>query len=114
MWKKAKLAFSRGEMMRRDYVIVCNEYSGYIPGVILFWGEFTEDDTEKRSFSGYTSDLDKCEKYTLEEVKHSGYHFPVYDGRMTRASFERNRDVAIKISQLSELGYVIKRFAVKA
>lgn len=90
--------------MRRDYVIVCNEHSGYIPGVLLFWGEY----------SGYTSDLDKCEKYTLEEVKRNGYHFPVYDGRMTRASFERNRDVAIKISQLSELGYVIKRFAVKA
>ncbi|MCR1941262.1 hypothetical protein [[Clostridium] symbiosum] len=99
--------------MQRDYVIVCNEHSGYYPGVLLFWGELTEDNAEKRSYGGYTSDLDKCEKYTLEEVKRSRYHFPVYDGRMTRESFKRNRDVAIKISQLSELGYVIKRFAVK-
>lgn len=101
-------------MERREYVIVCNEHGGYLPGFLLFWGEFTEDDAEKRSYSGYTSDLDKCEKYTLNEVKRNGYNFPVYDVRMTRESFERNRDVAIKISQLSELGYVIKRFVVKA
>lgn len=100
-------------MMQRDYVIVCNEHRGYIPGVLLFWGGFTEDGAEKRSFGGYTSDLDRCERYTLEEVKHSGYHFPVYDERMTRASFKRHRDVAIKISQLSELGYAIKKVAIQ-
>lgn len=99
--------------MEREYVIVCNEYSGYYPGCLLFWGELTSDEAQKRSFGGYTSDVDKCEKYTIEEIRKSGYKFPVYDGRMTRKSFKTHRDVAIKISQLCELGYVFKRFVIR-
>lgn len=99
--------------MERDYVIVCNEHNGYYPGTLLFWGNITEDNAERRSFGGYTSDLDKCERYTLEDIKRSNYNFPIYDRRMTLKSFKGHRDVAIKISQLTELGYVFKRFAVK-
>lgn len=99
--------------MGREYVIVCNEHSGYYPGCLLFWGELTPDEAEERSFGGYTSDIDKCEKYNIEEIRKSGYKFPVYDGRMTHKSFKRHRDVAIKISQLCELGYVFKRFAIR-
>lgn len=103
----------RSKLTDREYVVVCNEHSGYYPGALLFWGEYTQDDAEKRSFGGYTSDLDKCEKYTLEEIQKSGFKFPICDGRMTNKSFKQHRDVAIKISQLCELGYVFKRFAVK-
>lgn len=99
--------------MERDYVIVCNEHSGYYPGVLLFWGHFTQDKAECRSFGGYTSDLDRCERYALEEIQRSGFEFPVYDGRMTAQSFRNHQDIAIKIDQLKELGYVIKRFAVR-
>lgn len=100
-------------LIKRDYVIVCNEHSGYYPGVLLFWGELTPDDAERRSFGGYTSDFDHCERYTLDEIRRSGFNFPVYDGRMTSMSFKKHRDVAIKISQLNELGYVFKRFVVR-
>lgn len=99
--------------MKREYVIVCNEHSGYYPGVLLFWGENTPDEAEKRSFGGYTSDLDKCEKYTLEEIYNSDHQIFIYDGLMTNKSFRQHRDVAIKISQLCELGYVFKRFAIR-
>lgn len=76
-------------------------------------GEKTPDEAEKRSFGEYTSDLDKCEKYTLEEIQKSGNEIFIYDGLMTNKSFKQHRDVAIKISQLRELGYVFKRFAIR-
>lgn len=98
--------------MKREYVVVCNEHGGYFPGCLLFWGEHTEDDAARRSFGGYTSDLDRCEKYTLEEIKNSGFGFPLYDGRMTKKSFLKHRDVAIKMSHLNLLGYVTKRLVV--
>lgn len=97
--------------MKREYVIVCNEHSGYYPGALLFWGEYTAD-LEKRSFGGYTSDLDKCERYTLDEIRDNVYHFPIYDGRMTKKSFKQYRDVAIKVEQLKDLGYVVRRFVI--
>lgn len=98
--------------MGREYVVVCNEHSGYFPGCLLFWGEYTPDNAERRSFGGYTSDLDKCERYTLNEIKNSGFNFPIYDGRMDKKSFLQHRDVAIKVAHLSRLGYVIKRYVI--
>lgn len=99
--------------MEREYVIACNEHNEFCIGAMLFWGEHTPDNAERRSFGGYTSDLDRCERYTLEEIQRSGHNFPVYDGHMTNRCFHQHRDVAIKINQLEELGYVIKRFAIR-
>lgn len=50
--------------MNRNYVVICNRYKG-IGGSLLFWGRKTKDDDE-RSFGGYTSDFNECEKYVLE------------------------------------------------
>jgi hypothetical protein len=89
--------------MNRDYVIVCNRYKG-IGGSLQFWGYKTKDD-EKRSFGGYTSNFNACEKYTLEEIEKSGYNFPVYGKELHHDNFRKADDFIIKISRLKALGY---------
>lgn len=79
----------------REYIIVCNEHKGVFSGALLFWGNKTEDN-DKRSFGGYTSDIDKCEIYTLREIEEKGYHFPVYNDEMSFYDFLQLDDVIIK------------------
>ena len=90
--------------MEREYVILCNEHSGLFRGAALFWGHKTEDN-EKRSFGGYTSDIDGCEMYTLEEIKNNGYNFPVFH----RDSFGEKDDEEVwwSIRQISDI--IIKK-----
>lgn len=90
--------------MNREYVIVCNEHKSMFPSCLLFWGHYTGDN-EQRCFGGYTSDIDKCERYTIDEIKAKNYNFPIYDKRMNFHSFKRHDAVIIKISQLEELGF---------
>ena len=52
----------------RKYVIVCNEHKAMLKDTLLFWGSLT-DDNEERSFSGYTCQIDKCERYTRQELE---------------------------------------------
>lgn len=89
--------------MDRNYVVVCNRYSG-IGGSLLFWGTKTEDNSE-RSFGGYTSDFNNCEKYTLEEIEDSGYKFPVYGKDVNHDNFRTVEDFAIEIKRLERLGH---------
>ena len=83
----------------REYIIVCNEHEGVFTGALLFWGHKTEDN-EERSFGGYTSDIDKCEMYTLKEIEDKGYHFPIYERGMELRDFLKLDDVIIKYSDL--------------
>lgn len=88
--------------MEREYVVVCMRHKGVIKDALLFWGEYTQD-CEKRSFGGYTVDVDKCEKYTIDEL--SNYKFKVwgvdFDGHIPRSI----DDFAIKVDDLLKLGY---------
>lgn len=99
----AKAAAENTETQKRNYVIVCNRYKG-IAGALLFWGEKTNDD-EPRSFGGYTSDFNKCEKYTADEIKQSGYGFPFYGIDISHDNYRKVEDFAIEISRLKALGY---------
>lgn len=63
-----------------------------------FGGHHTEDD-EKRSFGGYTSGLDKCERYTLEDIHKNGLKFPLYNGE-DKYEFNKIDDVIVKIDDL--------------
>ena len=64
----------------RKYVILCFKHKGLFPGCLLFWGNLTEDN-EERSFGGYTTGLDRCERYTEEELKNSNHtYIPFYNG----------------------------------
>ncbi len=49
----------------REYVLLSVKWSK--DGYLVFWGTQTKDE-EKRSYSGYTMDLDTCEKYTYDEA----------------------------------------------
>ncbi|MDU7251347.1 MAG: hypothetical protein E6274_03250 [Clostridium sp.] len=89
--------------MERRYVVICNRYRG-IGGSLLFWGRHTKDN-EKRSFGGYTSDFNGCEKYTLEEIEQSGYNFPIYGQDAHHDNYKSFEDFAIEIKRLKILGY---------
>lgn len=89
--------------LKRNYVVICNRYKG-IAGSLLFWGRKTKDDYE-RSFGGYTSDFNECEKYTLEEIDNSDYKFPVYGRDINHDNFKKVEDFAIEINRLKRLGH---------
>lgn len=82
---------------KREYVIVCNEHKGLFRGCLLFWGHRTED-KEKRCFGGYTSNLDECERYTLEEIKEVP-NIPVVEVGEEH-DFRKLQDAAVKINDL--------------
>ena len=44
--------------LKRDYVLVSRKWS---QATLVFWGSFTKDDN-KRSFGGYTNDINVCER----------------------------------------------------
>ncbi|MBN3420684.1 hypothetical protein [Clostridium botulinum] len=90
--------------MERNYVVVCNRHKG-ISGSLLFWGSKTEDNAKKRSFGGYTSDFNGCEKYMLEEIEQSGYNFPIYGQDAHHDNYKSFEDFAIEIKRLKILGY---------
>lgn len=88
----------------REYVIVCNEHSGIWSGCVLFWGSLTDDGAERRSFGGYTTGVDLCERYTLEEARSFSQDFVLYEPGMSYQEFRSHRDVIIKPEQLAGLG----------
>jgi hypothetical protein len=104
MYKKIKERIYKELHMERNYVVVCNRYNG-IAGSLLFWGSKTQDDAERRSFGGYTSDFHVCERYTLEEIDKSEYKFPVYGRDCNHDNFKEFEDFAIEINRLERLGH---------
>lgn len=96
----------------REYVIVCNEHKSIIPGTLLFWGRRTED-KRKRSFGGYTCDIERCERYTRDELEEwrgdLKEEYPFFD-EIERSDFFKKNEVLITIQELENLGF--KRYAV--
>jgi hypothetical protein len=85
--------------MERNYVIVSTQYIH--DGLVQFWGEYTPDDAKRRSYGGYTRNLDTCEKYTSKELKANCYKFPFYRKNM---HWLRTDNFYIKMSNLDKLG----------
>lgn len=96
--------------MERNYVIVCNEHRSWPTGTLLFWGEHTEDDQE-RSFGGYTTRWDKCEKYTREELERfrGGLkkQYPFFDEIWpgSQRTFKEYNEVLCTMENLESIGY---------
>ena len=61
----------------RKYVVLNRPFRIRKLGMLSFWGKYTQDNQE-RSFSGYTVNVDECEKYTLKELRESRYNFPKF------------------------------------
>ena len=99
-----KLKDTTKKESKRDYVVISNEYKG-IGGSLVFWGRYTEDNAKGRNFGGYRSDFASCEKYTLEELKQSGYNFPIYGKEVNHDNWRKFENFAIEIKRLKRLGY---------
>lgn len=91
-----------GLLMDRNYVIVCNRHKGIGNSTLLFWGSYTEDEAARRSFGGYTSDINMCEKYTLKEIEKE--KFLIYGRDCNYDNFRKFDDFAIEIKRLKRLG----------
>lgn len=56
--------------MSRKYIAISIKHSTYDKSVIpVMWGYKRTKDDEKRCFSGYTTNLEKCELYSLEDFQ---------------------------------------------
>lgn len=87
---------------KREYVLVSVKWSRG-EGYLLFWGSLSND-TENRSYSGYTMDLDTCEKYTIEEIREEC--LPIWKGQSfyELVKEDSNGTWAVKINDLHNLG----------
>ena len=93
----------------RQYVIVCREHKALLSPALLFWGSLTDDDA-KRSYGGYTMDIDKCERYTKDELEkwrgHLKEEYPFFDELKAKSDFYRQDEILIRIWELEHiLGY---------
>jgi hypothetical protein len=85
--------------MERNYVIASTKHMTH--GFLEFWGKYTPDDAKERSESGYYRDLDKCEKFTKEELKKTDRNFPFY--KKGFGIFNHDH-FFIKVSELEKIG----------
>lgn len=96
----------------RNYVIVANRHRTWPGGSLLFWGRHTEDH-EERSFGGYTSRFDQCEKYTRQELLHwrkgDKKHYPFFDELdiASPGEFGEHEEVLCTLGQLQSIGFSI-------
>lgn len=86
--------------MRRDYVVVCMRHKGLIRDALLFWGAKTEDD-DCRSTSGYTVDIDRCERFTRMEVESEGFN--IVD--VCEKGIPKHGDFAVRVKDLLSFGF---------
>ena len=104
----------------RKYVIVANEHDSWPRGALLFWGRLTQDD-EKRSYGGYTTRWDRCEKYTREELEvwrgdHFRVHYPFFDELNITSDydFRKYEEVLCTLEDLEKLGYSLWNVVCRA
>lgn len=106
-------------MKDRKYVIVCNEHSAWPDDALLFWGRHTEDDQE-RSFGGYTTRFDQCEKYTREEIVQwrgeAAEHYPFFDEiqPIGLLGFLKYNEVVCTLEDLESIGYSLWNVVMRA
>jgi len=85
----------------REYVLVSIKWTG--DGHLIFWGNKT-DDNESRSYSGYTMNLDTCERYKRDEIREE-YH-PIWNGERLGELLDKdpNGTWAVKVNDLEKIG----------
>lgn len=97
----------------RQYVIVCREHKALLSPALLFWGSLTDDDME-RSYGGYTMDINKCERYTRDELERWRLYwrgnlkeeYPFFDELKDKSDFYKQDEILIRIWDLEHtMGY---------
>lgn len=97
--------------MERIWVLASNKHRQ--DDLLQFWGSYTPDE-EERSYGGYYTDFDKCEKYTTEE-KETGFgsHYPTLDSNSGAYKLCSTEHFWIKISELEKLSTLKKKTVYK-
>ena len=93
----------------RQYVIVCRRHKALLSPALLFWGSLTDDDA-KRSYGGYTMYINKCERYTRDELEkwrgNLKEEYLFFDELKAKSDFYRQDEILIRIWELEHiLGY---------
>lgn len=93
----------------RQYVIVCRRHKVLPSPSLLFWGSLTDDDME-RSYGGYTMYINKCERYTRNELEkwrgHLKEEYPFFDELKDKSDFYKQDEILIRIWDLEHtMGY---------
>ena len=87
----------------RQYVIVCREHKALLSQALLFWGSLTDDDA-KRSYGGYTMYIDKCDRYTRDELEkwrgNLKEEYPFFDELKDKSDFYKRQEILIRICDL--------------
>ncbi|QNK86467.1 hypothetical protein H7992_14485 [Sporosarcina sp. resist] len=83
----------------REYVLLSWKWC-WDKDHLVFWGHQTADE-EKRSYGGYTMDVEGCEKYTEQELIESHHRFW---GSQRMHELDREGTYAIKLSDLLKFG----------
>lgn len=83
----------------REYVLVSWKWS-WNKDHLMFWGSQSKDD-ERRSFGGYTMDVENCEKYTKDELNKENHLF--WEGQKVR-DLDTDETYAVKLSDLRHFG----------
>lgn len=96
--------------MERIWVLASNKHRDN--NLLQFWGKHTLDEDE-RSYGGYFTNFDKCEKYTTEEKeKGFGREFPTLDSKSSYFEIANTEHFWIKISELEKLTNFLKKATV--
>lgn len=93
----------------RSYVLLSVKWTR---GSLIFWGTVTTDNAARRSFGGYTDDINICEKYTFEEARKESSHFHEYKGETLRSlkKIEEEGTWIIDIRDLDKLGRLVTHY----
>lgn len=102
----------------RKYVIVSNEHTTWNAPGLLLWGQRTDDDAERRSFGGYTYDMNECEMYTYSDLAKFRMgvekHYPFFEELSIKSAsdFRKIPEVLCTLDELRSIGYGVKSLIV--
>lgn len=88
--------------MKRDFVLLSVKWTR---DRLMFWGRKSEE-SQPRSYGGYTEDVELCERYTFEEARSERIDFHEYEGESIARLKQINPDGTwiIRIDELEKLG----------
>ena len=86
--------------LNREWVLASNKHRRN--DILQFWGEYTSDEGP-RSYAGYYTDVNRCEKYTTEEKKACERDYPTLDSSASYYELSSTEHFWIKLSELDKL-----------
>ena len=99
--------------MDRDYVLISKNITKM--DRLVFIGDYTKDNSI-RSIIGFTEDIRKCERFTIEEIERLsiGVYIATDDNTVAEiySKIHYGENVAISLKKIKSLGYRTKLICV--